>query len=137
MPEDELVDTNILVRFLVKTPSEQYEAVRAYLELPEGVRPRLIVAAATISEVVFVLKGVVYKFEPSEIAAALRKILTLRIVVLDRDVVARAVSFFGTTHTDWNDCLLAAYAIERCGGALLSFDGPISRIPGLTRTEPT
>jgi predicted nucleic acid-binding protein len=51
-------------------------------------------------------------------------------------VIARAIEFYRTVHDDWDDCLVAAYALEYNDGVVFSFDHGFDHIPGVTRIEP-
>lgn len=56
--------------------------------------------------------------------------------VPDHKVIALAARFFREVHDDWDDCLLAAFAIEEDDGSVISFDRGLDRIPGIRRIEP-
>ena len=135
--ERPFLDTNILVRYFMKDDPSQYEAARALIEgiADETDSPRI--AASTVSEYVFVARGAIYRRTREEIADSVRAIVTGPFDVDDREVVAQANELYRTVHDDWDDCLVAAYAIERADGRVASFDRGLDRIPGLTRIEPS
>lgn len=132
------LDTNVLLRAATKDPADQASAVEAMLQeaaLRRG--PALDVASSTVSETIFVLRGKNYEFDRVRIVAFLEGLLALPVRVVERSIIERAVGLYRDVHSDWDDCLLAAYAIERSNGRLVSFDRGLDRIPGLTRIEPT
>jgi predicted nucleic acid-binding protein len=138
MAEQAFVDTNVLLRYFLKDVPEQSEAAIAFVassRQPGGVR--LAVSPTTISEVIFVARGPHYRLDRASLVEVVGALLNGPLTLLDRSVVARAHALYRDVHDDWDDCLLAAYAIERTEGRLVSFDRGLDRIPGLTRTEPT
>ncbi len=134
--EPEYVDTNVLVRLLMDDDPVQSPAARAYFRAAASGKARPFISASTISELVYVLGGPRLRFERARLAEAVEAVLDLDAVVSDRSVVARACALLRTAHPDWDDCLLAAYAIERAEGRLVSFDRGLDRIPGLRREAP-
>lgn len=136
MSDREYLDANLIVRLLTRDNPGQAAAVAAYIARPRSERLTLTLTPATLSEIVFVLLGVVYRRSRVEVSGAVDAILELPIEIEDRAVVETAVSLFRDHHPGWSDCLIAAYAIERAEGRLLSYDRALSRIPGLTRIEP-
>ncbi|MEX1104078.1 MAG: type II toxin-antitoxin system VapC family toxin [Dehalococcoidia bacterium] len=138
MPEAAQVDTNILLRYFLKDSAEKAAAVHALVSgLSEPAAPRLVVSAATVSEVVFVARGATYRRTRSDLVELLGLLLAGPFSLPDRQVVSRARDLYRDVHDDWNDCLLAAYALEQGDGSVVSFDRGLDRIPGLTRVEPT
>lgn len=132
----EYLDANLLVRLVTQDKPEQAAAVAAYISEARAGHVTLTLTPATLSEVVFVLLGVVYQRSRSDVSAAVDAILELPIEIADRAVVETAASLFRDHHPGWSDCLVSAYALERAEGRLLSYDRKLSRIPGLTRIEP-
>lgn len=112
------------------------EAVLAFLERPEHERGPVVVALTTLSEVVYVLRGPRLSFERSTVAALIRGIVALPLLVLDADVVETALSLYPAFHGDWDDCVAAAYGLVRGNAAVLAYDRDFDRIPGLSRIEP-
>ena len=136
MTQRQYVDANPLVRVLVRDNQAQAVAVRTYLSLPASERPRIVVTPSTLSEVVFVLVGSVYRYSRAEVARALDAILNLPLEVQDLDVVQAAIELYQDHHDEWADCLVSAYALLRAEGRILSYDKGLRRIPGLKRFEP-
>ena len=136
MTERQYLDANILVRLLTGDQPSQARAAASYINRPKSNRPNLILTPATLSEVVFVLLGQLYRRSRAEVSDALGAIIDLPIEIDDRRIVETAVSLYRDHHPGWGDCLLAAYSLERAGGNLLSYDRALSRIPGIVRVEP-
>lgn len=131
------VDTNGILRPLLDDDPDQSPRTHIWFELPPDQRPRLVVAASTLSEVIFVLAGQRLKFTRNEIVVALERIMEMPIEFDDAAVVNRAIELYRTVHDDWDDCFVAAYALEHNDGVVFSFDAGFDRIPGVTRIEPS
>lgn len=126
-----LLDTNVLVRHLTRTPPEQGWRATALLRSAELLElPDLIVA-----ELVYVLKSV-YRQPCDVVAAAVRAVLTFPPVrVRDEALLLRAVELYETQGVDFAEAYLAATA-ERGDGLVASFDRGLDRIPSVRRIEP-
>lgn len=129
-----VLDTNILMRLVTDDHDTQSPAVRRMLvDSPEP----YLVAAATVSEVVFVLASRTYRFTRARTVDVLERLLGVpTLTFLDRPVIEQAIRIFRDHHDDWDDCLVAAYAFEHAGGRVASFDKGLDGIPGLTRAVP-
>ena len=128
-----LLDTNVLVRLLTGDLLAQRLAA---VKLIEAERDACLLYPATLSEVVYVVRGSAYRWGPSEIVEGLRALLLPPVTIIDRAVVVRAVDLFERHHRDWDDCLLAAYALDVSDGRIASFDRGLDRIPGVQRLTP-
>lgn len=118
-------------------PPEQAAATERLLRDAEAGRiPRPLVASSTMSEAVFVLSGKVYSYTRIAIGSFIELLAAAPLRFEERSIIDRALGIYRSVHDDWDDCLLAAYAIERAGGRLASFDRGLDRIPGLTRIDP-
>ncbi len=136
MPESAYIDTNVLLRLLLDDDPVQSPAARIFFRTASLMRPQPIIATTTVSEFVYVLGGPRLALDRERQAAAVETILGLDIAVQDRDVIAKACQLLRSSSDDWDDCVVAAYALERADGRLVSFDRGLSRIPGLQRQEP-
>lgn len=129
-------DTNIILRLILNDDLPKRTAVTEFLRLPEAVRGTVELRTTTLSEAVYVLGSSHEGYSREEIAQALETVLALPLRVMDEDVVRTALELYRDVHSDWDDCVVTAYALQRNGGRLLSYDRALSRIPGLTRIEP-
>lgn len=129
------IDTNILLRVLIDDVPRRAAAARDWFAgIPPDSRPR--VAAATASEVVFVLTGPRIARDRERTVSLVRTMLRFPVDFDDRDVLLRVLDLYARVHPDWDDCLVAAYALERTDGIVHSFGRSLDRIPGVTRIEP-
>lgn len=76
------VDTNVLVRTVVRDDAAQYEAATGIMARAETVA----IAVLSLCELVWVLRSV-YRFQPSEISRAVRILLTADKVETNRPAV--------------------------------------------------
>ena len=130
-----VADTNVLLRFLLRDHPEQSPATKAFMDALAPL-DRLIVLSTTVSELVFVASGRTYGVTRAEIADLIGQLLAGPFELADRETIAVARDLYRDVHDDWDDCVLAAYALEEGDGTVVSFDRGLDRIPGLTRIEP-
>jgi len=130
-----LLDTNVLLRLVLVDHPAQAEAARRLMDRVEAGEETAHLAATTLSEAVFVLAGPRLRRSPGDVAAFVEGVLALDVNIEHRAQVEQALELF-REHHDWDDCLLAAYALERAGGRIASFDRGLDAIAGLTRLDP-
>jgi predicted nucleic acid-binding protein len=136
MTEGHYLDTNVLLRFLLRDHREHSPAARVLIaEAGRGERI-LVLAGSTISELAYVLRSGTMGYRRARLAEAVELVLDLPIEIEDRDVFARAATIYRDEHNDWDDCVVAAYAIVRAGGQLASFDRQLDRVTGVVRLQP-
>jgi predicted nucleic-acid-binding protein len=130
------IDANVILRVLLDDDPEMSRRAERYLD-QAGIRaPLTILMGSTLSEVVFVLRGHVYAYSREQIASAVDAILQLPVTIPDRAAIELALEFYRHHHNDWDDSLLAGYAVSSGSGRVVSFDRGLARIPGVTRIEP-
>jgi predicted nucleic-acid-binding protein len=120
------IDTNILVRYLVKDdPTQTAAAVRLIHELsPE--EPGWL-CLLVLSEVVWTLRRV-YKLDRTAIAGVLEKLLGSKDLVIEQhDIVRRAVLLYQSSKADFADCMIAVMANLAGCGRMVTFDQVAAR----------
>ncbi len=132
----EYVDANVLLRLGRRDVPAQVARSEKYLRAALEGGTALVVAPTTVSEFVYVLSGAVLAYSRNDVVSAIENLLALPFQFEDASVVASALTLYRDHHPDWDDCVVAAYALERADGRLVSFDRGLSRIPGLQRQEP-
>ncbi len=81
--------------------------------------PEIVVLPTVVTAAVAVLRSTQYRRTQADIAIALEDILALSVRVEDRAVVAAAVELLRDRPSrDWEDCLIAAYAMAIADGHL-------------------
>ncbi|MEP7217200.1 MAG: PIN domain-containing protein [Anaerolineaceae bacterium] len=129
-------DTNALLRLILNDEPAKTDAMRNFLRQPESTRGIVELHTTTVSEIVYVLGSPRCGYPRGDIVRALEAVLALPVRVTDAAVVESAFELFRDVHHDWDDCVVAAYALQRTEGRLLSYDKQLGRIPGLVRFEP-
>lgn len=116
------VDTNVLVRLIVRDDARQVAAAEAFVE--RGAWASLLVLAETV----WVLR-VVYRRDHEEIAVALDLLLHhARLVLQDADVVAAALAEYRSKPTlGFSGCLVLEMARKAGHLPLGTFDQALSR----------
>jgi predicted nucleic-acid-binding protein len=112
------LDTNVLVRYIVRDDAAQ--AARAARELERD--ERFLISSIVLCELVWVLEAG-YDFPRAEIAATLEKILaTAQFDVEDKDMALAALDDFLASGADFSDCLIGRR--NRAAGAVqtVTFD---------------
>jgi len=129
-----LLDTNVLVRFLLDDDPRQSPRAVALMKRLEQGNESAWLEESVLAETVWVLeKG--YGVPRPEIAHMLSTIVGIPgIRCRSRRAVLEALSRFSTTSCDIIDCLLAACARSR-GLTVVSFDQDFKRL-GCQWTEP-
>ncbi len=122
------VDTNLLVRLIVRDEPAQLAAAEAFVARGAWVSHLVLV------ETVWVLDAV-YQRTHGQIAAAVRMLLDHRQLSLqDADVVEAALQHFrGRAAPDFSDCLVVEVARRAGHLPLGSFDRRMQRLPGVVR----
>ncbi len=128
---DVQLDTNVLVRHLTGTPSDQARRATRFLAEHEGLVLQPLVAA----ELVYVLESV-YEVPRPAVAGLLRAVLAHPpLEVVDHGALLRATELYETTGIHFAEAWLAAKA-EQADGRVASFDRALDRVPSITRIEP-
>jgi predicted nucleic acid-binding protein len=126
------IDTNVLVRHLTGDPAPMAAAATAYLRE----QPELLLADLVVAETIYVLESF-YETPRAQVADIVRSLLALRsIVVVDRDVLLRAVEVYETDRLDFAEAYLVACAESTGVGKIASFDRAIDRVATVERVEP-
>jgi len=124
------LDTNILVRYLVKDDPEQ---TRLAVNLIYSLTPAEPgwVAQATMLELVWALTRI-YRVKRNQAVAILDTLLASRYIVIEQDEIARAsVRLYRAHNIDFADCLIS------CGGKaagcskIMTFDRKAARDAGM------
>lgn len=129
------IDTDVLVRYLVRDDAEQAEAARALLEGLTRERPGFVCGEAVV-EVVWVLERV-YRFGRVEIADVLLELLATDCLVFESaDDVIRSVLRYRQGGPGFSDLMTLAAANRAEALPLHTFDGRLARVEGasLVRT---
>ena len=123
------IDTNVLVRYLVRDDAVQAEVAQTLLEDLSIEQPGFVCREVMV-ETVWVLERT-YKLTRVDIAAAVEELVTTAgLVVEEADAVAQAAAHYRFGGPDFADLMILA-AGERAGARpLYTFDQRLSRLDG-------
>jgi predicted nucleic-acid-binding protein len=126
------VDTNVLVRHSTGEPPTMAAAATAFLRDER----ELFLADLIVAETIYVLESF-YETPRDQVAEIMRSLLAMdSIVVVDRDVLLRAVEVNEVDRLDFAEAYLAACAESAGIGRVASFDRAIDRVSTVQRVEP-
>ena len=108
-----LIDTNIILRYLLKDNEQQAE--KAIAQIMDGA----VTTAEVIAEVIYVMSRV-YKIPRDEVSWMIHRLL-MDVKVENLKSLRYALGLFNQTSLDFVDCLLVAYH-KVLGVDILSFD---------------
>ncbi len=125
------VDTNVLVRYLVRDNAEQAEAARRLLESLTAGRPGYVCREVTV-ELSWVLERA-YGYSRARIATILEELVTTDgLVVEAADDVARAAFRYRAGGSGFSDLMILAAAKRSGTHPLYTFDQEAARLEGVS-----
>lgn len=121
------LDTNVLVRFLVRDDKKQAETVYRLFKRAESRNDPFFVPLLVVLETIWVLESV-YEISREEIRASLQKLLLMPILIFEaQSALQRTLSSAQTNKIDLADLLIAHSAkFSNCDG-VLTFDKKASK----------
>ena len=118
------LDTNIVLRFLLRDVPDQFEVARKVFVKQKG--RKVICLTEVIAEVVFVLEKV-YEVPRKEISELMLSFVqTAPVEIVNKKVIEWTLEQYGKTKLSYVDILLAGYA-KIIGGEVISFDKKLMR----------
>ena len=116
------IDTNVLIRFLVKDNDQQAELVYKLFKKAESSKEALFVPLAVVLETVWVLESA-YKIPRQEIVDSINELLLMPIFKFEsHSAIMNFVSSAKETKTDLSDILIAHSALSAGCECMLTFD---------------
>ena len=104
------LDTNILIRFLVKDDERQAEAVYGLFKRAEFEKESFFVPLPVVLETIWVLESV-YDVSPNDILDAFRELLSMPLLKFESQPAVQAFASFAKDHSlDLSDLLIAQSA---------------------------
>ena len=123
------LDTNVLVRFLVKDDEVQAKAVYRIFKQAETVKNQFWVPLVVILEMLWVLESV-YEIQKTEILDAIDELLLMPILKFEaQSAIQGFVSSARESKTDLPDFLIAHSAMHSGCDVVLTFDRKASKSP--------
>ena len=123
-----LLDTNILLRWLLGDDKPQAEAVDKFLRHAFQLKDPLFVSDLAVAEMVWVLEG--RKVPGPEIARVIRSALNKQDIHFEhRQRLLAAILLYEAHHVDYIDAYQAALVQEKHMQAVVSFDRDFAKLP--------
>lgn len=123
------LDTNLIVRFLVRDDEQQAETARKRLKQAEKDRERLLVPLLVVQETIWVLESA-YNKTRSEILDSIRDMRQMPVFEFEADgVVERLLGDAGKSKADLADILIAHSAQATGCEDGLTFDKSAAKLP--------
>ena len=132
------LDTNILIRHLVRDNPDQATRATALMEAVADHEIRIRLPDTVVFETIFTLQRV-YSISKREIADEMSTIVKHPGVILDhKEAVLNALAFWrGIGSLSFADCYHLALAADLGYTEICSFDKKMDRYPGVARVEPS
>lgn len=123
------VDTNVIVRFLVRDDEKQAETAYRRLKRAEANRERLFVPLLVILETIWVLESA-YDKSRAEVLAAIQDMRQMPVFEFEKDeVLEHMVSDGRNGNADLADIIIA-HSAQSCGcDAGITFDRRAAKLP--------
>lgn len=126
------LDTNVLVRFLVRDDERQAERARDLIESCRVQCDSCLITHPVLCELEWVMESL-YRATRADIAAAIRTLRATSPFVLEDDrLVDRALQMYSEGKGDLSDYILGEIAIGRGARTTYTFDRSLRRAEGFT-----
>ena len=124
------IDTNVLVRFLVRDQEAQFEKARKLIKREVAARRRVFVSLSVLLETEWVLRSR-YGLPKIEIIAAISGLLDATDVQFeDESAIEEALFVWKDNAADFADCLIGAQNRRLGCRVTVTFDAKASKLPG-------
>lgn len=124
------IDTNILVRFLVRDDEPQFEKARRLIRREVVAGRRVFVSQLVLLETEWVLRSR-YGMQKTEISAAISRLLDATDIQFENEpAIEEALFNWKDSAADFADCLIAAQNKRLGCSATATFDVKAAKLPG-------
>ncbi len=126
------IDTNVLVRLLVRDDKAQYAAAQRLVHQAAAAEEPVLIVLGVLLETEWVLRSR-YKLEKASIAGAFTALLESADVEFEHLPTVEEALYVWAQHpgADFADCLLSARAAHLGCRRFLTFDAGAARLPGV------
>jgi predicted nucleic-acid-binding protein len=127
------LDTNVLVRYLVRDDPQQFESARRLIERQSDRNEPVLVSLLVLLETEWVMRSR-YALSKPEILSALSALLDVSdLEIEDEPSVEHAIYSWKDSSAGFADCLIGARHRRLGCEATATFDGKALRLPGFVR----
>lgn len=126
------IDTNVLVRLLVRDDEAQYAAARRLVNHAATAEVPVLILLGALLETEWVLRSR-YKLDKASIAGAFAALLESSDVEFEHAPTVEEALYVWAQHphADFADCLLTARAAHLGRSQFVTFDANAARLPGV------
>ena len=126
------IDTNVLVRLLVRDDEAQYAAAQRLVDQAAAVEEPVLIVLGALLETEWVLRSS-YKLDKASIAGAFTALLESSDVEFEHFPTVEEALYVWAQHpgADFANCLLTARAAHLGRSRFLTFDAGAARLPGV------
>lgn len=130
------LDTNVLVRFLLRDDEKQAQQARAAIEAAASNERPLRLSLLTVLETEWVLRSLA-KFDKATVIETFQALLETRDLLIESEAtLEQALHHFKNHTADFADCLMAAHYQQLGCRHMLTFDARAARLPGARLVAP-
>lgn len=124
------LDTNVLVRLLVRDDEAQFEAAKRLLDQAAATDEPILIVLCALLETEWVLRSR-YRLDKASIAMAFGQLLECRGVAFEHEPTVEEALYTWSQHpsSDFADCLLLARAAQLGRTRFVTFDGGAAKLP--------
>lgn len=127
------LDTNILIRLLVRDDPEQTARAERLLQEAADAGEQCFISDPVLCEVEWVLESS-YRARRGDVLAAMQELLAGALFVFeDRDTLHQVIARYQESKADFSDCLIGAKALARGARTTYTFERVLSQEQGFTR----
>ena len=130
------LDTNVLVRYLLRDDEEQAEQARVAIDQALLSGKPVAVSLLTFLETEWVLRSCA-SLDKRTIIATFRMLLEAQDLRIEQEETLEEALFFYENHAaDFADCLMAAHYTRLGCSSMLTFDRKAAQLPGVAVVSP-
>ncbi|RJP18467.1 MAG: type II toxin-antitoxin system VapC family toxin [Candidatus Omnitrophota bacterium] len=135
MAKQQLLDTNILIRFFTGAPSDQAQKVYSLIAEADSGKMTLVVLPMIVAETVYTLQSF-YKMNPKDIASKLILFIQSRgIQTEEKNRLLDTLKRYGSQRSSFVDAYQAACSFST-NIPIASFDRDFNKFKDISRIEP-
>ena len=124
------LDTNVLVRFLVRDHEAQFERARRLIKREVGAQEKVLISLLVLLETEWVLRSR-YSLQKNQIMNAISGLLDATELELeDEPTIEEALYLWKDSAADFADCLIGAHHRRLGCRATATFDARAIKLPG-------
>ncbi|SJM89124.1 PilT domain-containing protein [Crenothrix polyspora] len=124
------LDTNVLVRYVLRDDVQQAEVVDKLIEKCIAERVLIVISLLTIQETEWVLRACA-KIDKSSIIALFKALLeSADILIETEDILEEALLHFENGNADFSDCLMVAQYQHMACDHMVTFDSKAAKMEG-------